>query len=323
MTTLPNITIQLVHIQGPLKGEIQDLADSEIRIGRHPDCQVNFPKDQVTLSRVHARIVREGNRFKIIDQSTNGTYVNGKRIPETFLKNGDVIMFSEGGPKVSFLTQTAKDATAPALKPPAHGTRSVTATPATPMPHTDIDLPPAAQSTFPPQTPSIQQQNQAPSPISAPAAEKVQAPFAIQFGPALKSFQTLPIVIGKGSGCDFIINHPAVSERHAQIFFIQNQYWIEDLTGMNNIMINSQPIPGKAALEPDIQLALSPQGPKFRFIGGGRLAEIEDPLPESHDPAAQVTGIVSQDTKAPHPTGGKIESIGQKAGHLFKKFFSS
>lgn len=98
MTTMPHTTVQIVHIQGPLKGQIQELNNNEIRIGRHPDCQVVFPKDQVTLSRMHACITREGNRFKLLDQSTNGTYVNGQRVVEAFLKNGDVIMFSKEGP---------------------------------------------------------------------------------------------------------------------------------------------------------------------------------------------------------------------------------
>ena len=113
MSSIPHITVQLVHMQGPLKGEIQELADSEIRIGRQPDCQVHFPKDMVTLSRIHARIVREGNRFKLIDQSTNGTYVNGQRMAEAYLKDGDVLMFADGGPKVSFLTQIGDAQTVP------------------------------------------------------------------------------------------------------------------------------------------------------------------------------------------------------------------
>ena len=106
MSMIPDISVQLVHIQGPRKGDIQDFTENEISIGRHPDCQVNFPKDLTNLSRIHARIVREGNRFKLIDASTNGTYVNGQRISETFLRDGDVLMFTENGPKVSFLTQT-------------------------------------------------------------------------------------------------------------------------------------------------------------------------------------------------------------------------
>jgi len=87
------IIVQLVHIHGPLKGEIQEFDRDEIHIGRHPSCDLQFPKDLAVISRKHAVIVREGNRFKIVDSSTNGTFVNGSRISETWLKNGDVSLF--------------------------------------------------------------------------------------------------------------------------------------------------------------------------------------------------------------------------------------
>ncbi|MGC8809211.1 MAG: FHA domain-containing protein, partial [bacterium] len=102
----PVIVVQLIHILGPRKGEIQEFVDPVITIGRHPSCHVRFPADLTTVSRKHAEIIREGNQFKLVDHSTNGTYVNGKRVTETYLKNGDVLTFAEeGGPKVSFLTQ--------------------------------------------------------------------------------------------------------------------------------------------------------------------------------------------------------------------------
>ena len=105
MANIPVIVIQLIHIEGPLKGEIQDFSDPEISIGRHSSCHVQFPKDLRIISREHARIIREGNRFKLMNLSQNGTYLNGKRIPEAYLKDGDVLMFAQGGPKVSFLTR--------------------------------------------------------------------------------------------------------------------------------------------------------------------------------------------------------------------------
>ena len=115
MNAIPTITVQFVHIEGPLKGDIQEFQDHEIHIGRNPGCHVLFPRDLTLVSRLHAKIVREGNRFKLIDRSTNGTQVNGQPVNEVFLKSGDVIIFSEGGPKVSFLTQVEEG---PAAAPP-------------------------------------------------------------------------------------------------------------------------------------------------------------------------------------------------------------
>ncbi len=96
MKTAPVIIVQLIHIEGPLKGQIVELTDLEIKIGRHPSCQLQYPVDLNIISRVHAVITRDGNRFKLTDQSSNGTIVNGKRIKEIFLKGGDVITVAEG-----------------------------------------------------------------------------------------------------------------------------------------------------------------------------------------------------------------------------------
>ena len=311
MNAIPHIIVQLVHIEGPLKGEIQELSDQEIVIGRHPDCQVQFPKETVTLSRRHARIIREGNRFKLVDQSTNGTFVNGRPVPEAYLKDGDVITLSEGGPKISFLTQVS-DQPAPVqaapTEPPA---------PAAPPPQQSFTPPPIqppTASAAPAPQPPI-----APAPVqpaaAAPRIQTTKVPFAIQYGPALKSFQSLPITLGKGAGCDFIIDHPAINAQQVQIFFAQDQYWIKDLTGANAVQINGMPITGQAALQPDMQIAISPQGPKFRFLGGGRLAEVEEPIPAVPEPGPPPEPSTA---KTPRPT----DAGGQKSGSLFKKFFS-
>ena len=69
--------VQLVHIKGPFKGEIQEFLDNEIFIGRHPSCHVQSPNQLAIISRRHAQIIREGNRFKLVDQSANGTVLNG------------------------------------------------------------------------------------------------------------------------------------------------------------------------------------------------------------------------------------------------------
>ena len=108
MANLPVIVIQIVHLDGPLKGEIQEFSDTEISIGRYPECHVQFPKDLRIVSRLHARIIRDGNRFLLINKSKNLTYLNGKSIQiqeKAYLKSGDWLMFAQGGPKVSFLTK--------------------------------------------------------------------------------------------------------------------------------------------------------------------------------------------------------------------------
>jgi serine phosphatase RsbU (regulator of sigma subunit) len=56
-----------------------DLARDETVIGRHPECHIQIDSNMV--SRRHARVFREGNRFLVEDLgSGNGTTVNGVRI---------------------------------------------------------------------------------------------------------------------------------------------------------------------------------------------------------------------------------------------------
>jgi pSer/pThr/pTyr-binding forkhead associated (FHA) protein len=102
MKTPPVIVMQLVHIFGPLKGEIQEFTDPVISIGRNPGCHLRFPAELTTISRKHAEIVREGNQFRLIDHSANGTFVNGKQVKEAVLRDGDVLELVRGGPRSVF-----------------------------------------------------------------------------------------------------------------------------------------------------------------------------------------------------------------------------
>ena len=60
-------------------------------IGCHADCKLKNPSGVSIISRKHTNIIQEGNCFKLIDTSANGTEVNGKMIKEVYLKEGDVL----------------------------------------------------------------------------------------------------------------------------------------------------------------------------------------------------------------------------------------
>jgi len=233
----------------------------------------------------------------LMNLSQNGTYLNGKRIPEAYLKDGDVLMFAQGGPKVSFLTRIEADRPAVDIS-----------TPVTPEPP---QAPPIIPSTERPPAPPVQAK---PQPAPEISIQNTQVPLIIQYGPTLRSFNELPVTIGKGPGCDFILDHPSVFDQHAQLFYSQNQYWVKDLTGQQSVSINGQPINLKAPLNPDNQLALSLQGPRFRFLGGGRLAEIEEPIPE-----VPVDEPPAEEKASEQTDPNKIDA--KKPGSIFKKLF--
>jgi len=244
----PVIIVQLIHIAGPMKGEIQEFSEGRISIGRHPSCQLRFPPDFTSISRNHAEIVRDGNQFKLVDHSSNGTFVNGKKAKEAYLKNGDILVFSEGGPKVSFLTQ---------WKETEDFDQEFKAKP---RPPSDLKPPIAQPEMARPEEISVQ---------------PLKIPMSFQYGPTIRAFKELPVTIGKSPKCDLILDHPAIFDHHAQIFFSQNQYWVKDMTGQKSVQINRQPIGFQASLKPNDDLGLSPQGPIFRFLGEGRFAEVE------------------------------------------------
>lgn len=288
MKNLPEINVQIIHIQGPLKGEIQEFSDSKILVGRKSSCHVRFPKDLNTISRLHAKLVRDGNRFKIVDESSNGTFVNGKEVKEAFLKDGDVLMFAEGGPKVSFLTQV-KDPVGDAVQNDSDSDTPDSNFPAEEKKEKKISLSEAITGYAAPQPQPTREEsfeNNAAEPASAVSVSKMQMPLTIQFGPTLRSFNELPVTIGNSPSCEYQMDHAMILPQHAQIFYAEDQYWVKDLTGKNLVMVNASPVQVQTPLIQDCSLELSPQGPKFKFIGQGRLIELEEPpaVPEIQPP---------------------------------------
>lgn len=92
----------LVVQRGPNAGTTFEIATDRVTIGRHPDS--DFFLDDVTVSRRHAEVRRRGDEYTLKDVgSLNGTYVNGERVEEATLHDGDefrvgkyVIAFVQG-----------------------------------------------------------------------------------------------------------------------------------------------------------------------------------------------------------------------------------
>lgn len=91
-------------------GESQKIIVDQAELGRDSHCQVRFDDTFVTVSRRHAAIVKEGERWKIVHLSnTNSTFVNGERVTtERYLENGDEIQLSTGGPRIGFIVPAGK-----------------------------------------------------------------------------------------------------------------------------------------------------------------------------------------------------------------------
>jgi len=100
------MAIELRILSGARAGQSQTFQKSTVTIGRHPDCDFKFDATQdLDVSTKHAEIRSAKGQYTLVDaRSTNGTFVNGKRVPfgqEQTLAEGDVIGFGARGPNVT------------------------------------------------------------------------------------------------------------------------------------------------------------------------------------------------------------------------------
>jgi pSer/pThr/pTyr-binding forkhead associated (FHA) protein len=85
---LPEGVASLVVRSGPQAGATFALRTRVTRLGRHPDSEIVL--DDITVSRRHVEIERTDAGYVARDiASLNGTYVNGARVDESTLRQGD------------------------------------------------------------------------------------------------------------------------------------------------------------------------------------------------------------------------------------------
>ena len=84
----------VVRAGGGRAGESFELAGLRTLIGRSPDCHIFL--DDVTVSRRHAEIVHQEDRYEISDLgSLNGTFVNRQRIESAVLTADDEVQIGK------------------------------------------------------------------------------------------------------------------------------------------------------------------------------------------------------------------------------------
>ena len=95
-----------LHIlSGVLEGKVIDLSEERTTVGRALDNIVRL--EDGTVSHHHCMLINEAGEIKLRDlNSTNGTRVNGMRIVETCLHNGDQVRM--GSVEMRFESEAAK-----------------------------------------------------------------------------------------------------------------------------------------------------------------------------------------------------------------------
>ena len=98
----PNPYLELISATTPV-GQRLELTEVEVRLGRSPKQADLAFKDDITMSRIHATIVKEGNDYRLFDeQSTSGSFVNEQRVPDYGIQLIDRDEIRLGGVKLRF-----------------------------------------------------------------------------------------------------------------------------------------------------------------------------------------------------------------------------
>ena len=88
LNNAPQEQALLIVLSGPRLGTRSVLGEKAVEIGRSPACHLQLDSDSV--SRRHARIEWNDQSHHLFDLgSTNGTFLNGDRVKEGVLKDGD------------------------------------------------------------------------------------------------------------------------------------------------------------------------------------------------------------------------------------------
>lgn len=95
------VVAQFLITRGVDAGKRVRISQFPISIGRDPSNEIVL--DDTEVSRIHSRIKQRGRLFIIEDcDSRNGSYVNGDKIVNSTLQNGDKILF--GSTELTFMT---------------------------------------------------------------------------------------------------------------------------------------------------------------------------------------------------------------------------
>lgn len=91
----------ITHLSGAYRGERQVYVPARLTIGRGRDNDVRLGRDDTIASAHHAEILVDRGAIHLRDLgSTNGVYVDGRRVEQVRLRGGETVAFGYGGPQL-------------------------------------------------------------------------------------------------------------------------------------------------------------------------------------------------------------------------------
>ena len=89
--TLPDEPGRYLEVRGAERALMLPLGEEPVHIGRGRTCDLHL--DESSVSRRHAILLLRPSGARILDESSsNGTFVNGRRVQQADLSDGDVIV---------------------------------------------------------------------------------------------------------------------------------------------------------------------------------------------------------------------------------------
>jgi len=206
--------IEIVFLSDELKGQVMAFSTDVISFGRSPDCNVVFRGAALTVSRVHARIIKKSRIYLFENIGPNGSLVNGKPVQRCELVSGDVIQFSDSGPSVRFIAN-----------------------------------------------PRVNQSSE-------------ENALHLYVGAEQQSFASGTILIGSAEDCDFLFN--GIEPHHALLHYEQGKCWVKNLAQQDIVLLDGKSQPAEALLQEDSTLQVGRDGPRFKYLGSGRLVKLKE-----------------------------------------------
>jgi len=238
----PSDTYKLILSESKSSPTEYELTESEIIIGRDPDVDITIPSPVV--SRRHARLSRDGDNYVIEDLgSSNGTFINGKRVNERqLLKSGDQVKLGQA---------IVLDYSAP------HNEQATVVSkisdPSASVLETQIE-----------QNINFDDLEAAPPKLVITVAGESSQTY---------SLTRAVITIGRGQDNDIVIPSPIVSSQHARLDRMNGGYVLEMLPQAKNpVLVEGRPLDGAhvlhhgdilriGSLDPGMMVTLSYQAP--------------------------------------------------------------
>ncbi|WP_236242104.1 FHA domain-containing protein [Streptomyces sp. CC228A] len=243
------------------------------RVGRDPAGDIVLADARVSWH--HAVLRPERGRWTVRDEgSTNGTYVNGRRVTVEAVDAGTVLRF--GHPEDGPGGVLSPPATAPPTGEPSPPTGEPSPPSGEPSPPTGEPSPPTGEPSPPTGEPSSAAAARAAAGGAPDEVRPGSLPGATGAFRRPTSVRPLPggtVRIGRDPGNDVVVDDLVVSRRHAELRLRPDgTHWIHDLGSHNGTFLNGRRV-GTARVTAEDVVGI---GHCAYVLVGGRLVEYTD-----------------------------------------------